>query len=902
MADKLRFNLGEENGPVIEKNISKSELFAEQYKMLCSAISEYLCLPDNYEQSKLSSNIFAINGDRGFGKTSVMHSMVNYLKNSDTYFGFANCQCGNYFCLDVIDPSFLDNQSNVLQIIIAQLYKSFKDKCSKSADISFENKNDLLRLFSNVNRNLQCINSISNGNFHCDELESLELLSSSVDLKKTMQELIQRFLKFQNKKYLLISIDDIDLNTEHAYVMVEQLRKYLVMPEVVVLMAVKIKQLQFVLRKYFVTEFGNLLSNKGVKINDIDQMVEKYILKLIPLEHRINLYDIAAKFNKELIVVKNKEEKNLGLLRLAIPKLIFEKTGYLFYNSKNQINYIIPRNLREMRLLLKLLYNLEDKKEEYNGYNNREHNQLIFKNYFFNTWVPNNLEGDNLEIVESINSVDNAAVYNKTIIELLKQKFYSIKKDKKPIDENIERILNVDNKYYNISLGDVLALMYHIQTSVINESTRLLLFAIKTMYSMRLYDAYNDMTTETNLRILLTRIENIAKNQNQKNASEDGGVELGDYLADLTDYQSLLGGNAINSQYFDFLPSPKGSDQSRSYHKFSIDRPLNSNNPADILVMLLTMYNWKTKKADEGYAYRVRKELYYRRNLGLSKDFCFDMMVWTYNVPFIFETLQRFNVDVSNVFQDKYITHIESSNFTLFNWLSGEILKLEGETDTLHIDDYYKGTNVDDRVKRLHRWLSYTCIRNIDILENILNKYMDEINEIKGKEPHIVFRRLYNRVLKNKISVYKENSSSFPDLQLSGLQLILSLLQYSSKYDYRTFDLMINGNTSDNVDDSKQMKFSFTIPEKKRKKNVIPTLRFPPSDSKILSINDKDSLFTYLCECNSDKMELIDMDAFNALVDDFERVFGFDKFNDPIVRKTMSNFIKQTYREKVRNK
>jgi hypothetical protein len=87
MADKLRFNLGEENGPVIEKNISKSELFAEQYKMLCSAISEYLCLPDNYEQSKLSSNIFAINGDRGFGKTSVMHSMVNYLKNSDTYFG-----------------------------------------------------------------------------------------------------------------------------------------------------------------------------------------------------------------------------------------------------------------------------------------------------------------------------------------------------------------------------------------------------------------------------------------------------------------------------------------------------------------------------------------------------------------------------------------------------------------------------------------------------------------------------------------------------------------------------------------------------------------------------------------------------------------------------------------------
>ena len=680
MADKLRFNLGEENGPVIEKNISKSELFAEQYKMLCSAISEYLCLPDNYEQSKLSSNIFAINGDRGFGKTSVMHSMVNYLKNSDTYSGFSDCQCGNYFCLDVIDPSFLDNQSNVLQIIIAQLYKSFKDKCSKSADIYFENKNDLLRLFSNVNRNLQCINSISNGNFHYDELESLELLSSSVDLKKTMQELIQRFLKFQNKKYLLISIDDIDLNTEHAYVMVEQLRKYLVMPEVVVLMAVKIKQLQFVLRKYFVTEFGNLLNNNGVKINDIDQMVEKYILKLIPLEHRINLYDIAAKFNKELIVVKNNEEKNLGLLRLAIPKLIFEKTGYLFYNSKNQINYIIPRNLREMRLLLKLLYNLEDKKEEYNGYNNREHNQLIFKNYFFNTWVPNNLEGDNLEIVESINSVDNAAVYNKTIVELLKQKFYSATSKNKLIDENIERILNVDNKYYNISLGDVLAVIYHIQTSVINESARLLLFAIKTMYSMRLYDAYNDMTTEANLKILLSRIENIAKNQNQKNASEDGGVELGDYLADLTDYQLLLGGNAINSQYFDFLPSPKGSDQSRSYHKFSIDRALNFNNPADILVMLLTMYNWQTKKANEGYAYRVRRELYYRRNLSKSKDFCFDMMAWTYNVPFIFETLQRFNVDVSNVFQDKYITHIESSNFTLFNWLSGEILKLEGET------------------------------------------------------------------------------------------------------------------------------------------------------------------------------------------------------------------------------
>ena len=46
------------------------------------------------------------------------------------------------------------------------------------------------------------------------------------------------------KKKLLIAIDDLDLCNANAYKMAEQIRKYLIIPDVVIIMALKIEQLQ----------------------------------------------------------------------------------------------------------------------------------------------------------------------------------------------------------------------------------------------------------------------------------------------------------------------------------------------------------------------------------------------------------------------------------------------------------------------------------------------------------------------------------------------------------------------------------------------------------------------------------------------------------------------------------
>lgn len=60
-----------------------------------------------------------------------------------------------------------------------------------------------------------------------------------------MLQLVDSFMEYIGEKnaILLVPVDDIDLHSKAATDMVEQIRKYLVLPNVVVLMAVKMSQL-----------------------------------------------------------------------------------------------------------------------------------------------------------------------------------------------------------------------------------------------------------------------------------------------------------------------------------------------------------------------------------------------------------------------------------------------------------------------------------------------------------------------------------------------------------------------------------------------------------------------------------------------------------------------------------
>ena len=245
----ITFNIGDENRIVVEninKDTIKSSIFSEPYHYILSALDHYIdALSDNRDNDLKGNdmwrnNIFTFIGERGSGKTSCMRSIVHLLEDP------RNSQLdnvvlkSNFYALDMIDPSFIDNESNIIGVILATLYKKFLDH---SQDINEGLKIKLAESFARVQHDFSRM--MTERAIPDDDLEALSSLSAAIDLRTSMQDLIDKFMKYMGKEkaILLIPVDDIDLYSKAATIMVEQIRKYLVLPNVLVVMAVKLDQL-----------------------------------------------------------------------------------------------------------------------------------------------------------------------------------------------------------------------------------------------------------------------------------------------------------------------------------------------------------------------------------------------------------------------------------------------------------------------------------------------------------------------------------------------------------------------------------------------------------------------------------------------------------------------------------
>lgn len=359
MSKHLYFNIGQESRPVIEKlteqNVKKS-LFFEQYKNAFDSLSSYLKVLKNKdeEENEPLNNIFAFIGERGAGKTSCMLSVANELTNKSENSILDNYQEVKkltFHKLSMIDPSFFDEKHGIIAEILASLYNEYR--ITEKSNNSFE-KTEILGKFADLQKDFNCLLA-SDAEKPYDDLEQLVSLSAAVNLRANFGELVTMFMKYIGKPdgKLIIMIDDIDLHTNQATIMVEQIRKYLVQPNVVILLAIKLDQLAMLKRQQYTIEYKELLEKGKVSEEVIDEMVERYLTKLIPFDQRIFMPTAQEFLGWELTIKSIQgETEDFSSVRMAIPELIFRKTRYLFYNTALKTSYIVPRNLRELRSLL----------------------------------------------------------------------------------------------------------------------------------------------------------------------------------------------------------------------------------------------------------------------------------------------------------------------------------------------------------------------------------------------------------------------------------------------------------------------------------------------------------------------------------------------------------------------
>ncbi|WP_173468030.1 hypothetical protein [Fibrobacter succinogenes] len=855
----IKFYLGDESRLVIDDFSTKDEsMFKDSYSAALSIVKNYISggkKPANSEDATvffrqtadvIDNNIIAFIGERGTGKSSCMLSVANLLKNisdandkvsKDIY---ANCNRG-FEILETIDPSFFDEKTKVLEIVLGRMFSNFRKKCEntdKERNEDFEEKKDrLFKAFQTVKESLVHINGCQVNEDDC--VDGLLKLTASVDLRDSIKELVSKYLEFTEKEYLVISVDDLDLNTQYAYEMAEQIRKYLRQEKVIILIALKLEQLEKAVQSQFEKQYKDLSTDKP----NFFEMTSKYINKLFPEKNRVFLPNIDVWYDAEVQIFKQSnngiehngykweiydEKHNNQTLKYYVVSLIFQKTRYLFYHTEGRVCPIVPRNLRELRHLLGTLCAMHD-------HNDREYldsNKQAFKEYFLKIWAPNNLDVDSKNFILDLFNISNPAEINKTVIQKLSNSYkdyiVSPKKNtdfskkssgkKKEQDnsdeqdeqdeleeqdnriEEINRIRDVTNTSYNITIGDILLTLTYLKERLNKNNDKMFIFAIETFYSMRLYEYY-DLMVETRKQEYLDKKKNEEDKKTNKNI--DATIKKQDALDGLTAYEMLVGGAFVNTQATLVLSPQKNYNRRdiRSIKKETIDTyfdEIDKNGTIDstrlkwieffILFASRNDYSDRRKDVSDEKWRRLNKVIY---KTPLKTKIKFDVFSIFSNIVNTERQYKRYNEKLYEIASKEGVD-------SLYN----QFKKICYETRNR------QSKPVDIEWDKTWSLLSSGSIRNIDVLEALVQK-ANLLGEAYHKESEEHLQNFLNKI---------------------------------AEFNIRTYDIK-------NVNDRYIIQFEFASVLRDFLKSQIDEMKSPNNDGKI---NIFDSIYNSCNETNTD--------------------------------------------------
>ncbi len=369
----LEINLNEDYKIKIEKGKDFNQsIFQNVYKNALKSVIEIVkhSDKDNNDYDDFN-NIIAFTGERGKGKSSSMISFRDALVNKESmchkpFFEKHEDQYllkKSFASIDIIDPSLFRGEESLMEIILAKMFQKFQLEIKKSdSDVTQDVKRNLIQHFQNVFENLQIINSDRKELYKKESIEALSKLATSSNLRESFKKLISCYLKNfeKNKNYLIIAIDDFDMNFSNVFLMLEDIRRFFIQSKILILISSNMEQLFSSIHNSFNKEIKSDLDAENLK-----NRTSKYIEKLIPISRTIELPNFVIKAEKKIIdIVEIKRDNNLEA-RYPLNKndnidnlfdfLIFyvsSKLDLFITNYDFRQNLVIPRTLREIKELI----------------------------------------------------------------------------------------------------------------------------------------------------------------------------------------------------------------------------------------------------------------------------------------------------------------------------------------------------------------------------------------------------------------------------------------------------------------------------------------------------------------------------------------------------------------------
>lgn len=324
-------------------------------------------------EQKDNSNILSFIGGRGAGKTTSMKEFCRILEKmngkadderntwlkkvltKDETIARLKRSTFRFHVLNIVDAALLNESEDLLELILVSLYQEYSEKLEKNATY-FKGYQSTMLEIEQIFEDLLAMYSSTRKKSGYDEDYTLATLARMTGNSAFIREKISKLLALMSSvqkqaadyEYYVIPIDDLDLNLEHGYEMIEQVQKYFSDERILILVTMDYEQMCDVCMEHF---------HRGMKFTDDfaggNSMYRSQVLatdmmtKVFPLDQRIYLPD-AKKQGKQMGVVIQKKPLEM----LPVKKYIMEKVAEcmkIYYDAKgSKRHFIEPDTVRQL--------------------------------------------------------------------------------------------------------------------------------------------------------------------------------------------------------------------------------------------------------------------------------------------------------------------------------------------------------------------------------------------------------------------------------------------------------------------------------------------------------------------------------------------------------------------------
>jgi hypothetical protein len=776
----LEINLNEEYKIKIEKgNDFNQSIFQNVYD---SALKNVIEIVKQSEVQKGEpyddyNNLIAFTGERGKGKSSSMISFRDALVNKDrdehkdfftnpNYVGLRN---KSFTTIDIVDPSLFRGEESLFEIILAKMFQNFQTKIQeKDLKISQDAKRELIQHFQNVFENLQIIHSDRKELFKKESIEALSKLATSSNLRNCFKELIASYLKtFENNKdFLVIAIDDFDLNITGAYEMLEDIRQFLIQKNLILLIACKIEQLSEAIEIYH--------KHKNLKV-EIENKVNKYLEKLFPFKRRLILPDVQKLKNIDLIINNNygKINTNSSDLSEAFGEIIFINFD-LFIPRSGVYHNLYPRTIREIQVFFNLI--------------NVNKDFLNFKRYILQEVEKKNIYSTFFEQLDQ----NDVKYLNLTIIKFIQITFKL----------GDIRILSQSRIPERVSVGDVLYSISSFEKRLQYDDYEAIKFLqfLKIYYFVRLKTEY-----EENSKVFKELGRYGLLNTDYKILSDDSGNKSRDFV-EFGDNINLF--NLSNSEKFIFSQFMQILGAGKSYRNDLEKDSIISNFKTGTFspfAIFHNMYNFEQLMD----AFEFEKNSYIEKNLEWFNDSI--LIKQLFNPSFaikFYEDLSRFRtLEIKEELPKNYF-----DTFILL-FIYGSINSIRDKKILRNFIDFPIVRSLIVAFLKRNK-ISYSLINKVNSELNISielfkdSDVIDEslinlINEIYDKSNEIKEEKSKDELIRNKLKTLLNRTKNRPQYKIQTLSTIINEIKEIDEFNIVIDELSSFREGVNSVDDEK---------------------------------------------------------------------------------------------------